>query len=67
LFTGTSSVLVACALWVDEHSTGQQQLSISVLPGGGSGFFAVWPNLIMGVVPSNRQGVSGGMVQVFGT
>ncbi|NKQ53999.1 MFS transporter [Amycolatopsis sp. K13G38] len=61
------SVCAACALWINWHSTWQEQVSIGLLLGLGSGFFfAAWPNLVMDAVPASRQGVSTGVVQVFG-
>lgn len=66
MIIGTAAVVVACALWINWHSTWQEQVSIGVLLGLGSGFFfAAWPNLIIDGVPADRQGISTGMVQVF--
>jgi len=56
----------ACALWVNWHSTWQQQVLIGVLLGVGNGFFfAAWPNLIMDAVGAGLQGITTGIVQVF--
>jgi MFS family permease len=67
LIIGTFAMGGACALWIGWHSTWQEQAAIGVLWGIGVGFdFAAWPNLIMDVVPADKQGISGGMVQVFG-
>jgi MFS family permease len=66
MIISTVSLLAACALWINWHSTWQEQVSIGLLMGLGSGFFfAAWPNLIMDSVPASRQGVTTGMVQVF--
>jgi MFS family permease len=67
LIVGTLLMLAACGLWIGWHSTWQEQAAIGILWGLGSGFdYAAWPNLIMDVVPAHKQGISGGMVQVFG-
>jgi hypothetical protein len=67
LIAGTISLVAASALLVNWHSTWQEQLAINVLFGLGAGFFfAAWPNLILDAVPASRQGISSGMVQVFG-
>lgn len=67
LIIGTVAMAGASALWIGWHSTWQEQAAIGVLWGLGVGFdFAAWPNLIMDVVPADKQGISGGMVQVFG-
>lgn len=67
LIIGTVAMAASCALWIGWHSTWQEQAGIGVLWGIGIGFdFAAWPNLIMDVVPAAKQGISGGMVQVFG-
>ena len=67
LIAGTILMGVALGLWIGWHSTWQEQAAIGILWGIGSGFdFAAWPNLIMDVVPADKQGISGGMVQVFG-
>lgn len=67
LLIGVTSLLVGCALWINWHATWQSQVSIGLLLGlAGGFFFAAWPNLVMDSVPASRQGVSTGMVQVFG-
>lgn len=67
LIIGAAAMAGGCALWTGWHSTWPEQAAIGVLFGLGVGFdFAAWPNLIMDVVPADKQGVSGGMVQVFG-
>jgi MFS family permease len=67
LIAGTIVMAAACGLWIGWHSTWQDQVAIGILWGIGSGFdFAAWPNLIIDVVPADKQGISGGMVQVFG-
>lgn len=67
LLIGTAGLAAACALWVPWHSTWQQQLSIGVLFGLGFGFYyAATPNLLMDAVPAERQGISAGMLAVFG-
>ena len=61
------ALTAASALWIGWHATWQEQVTIGVLFGlGGGFFFAAWPNLIMDAVPAGLQGISGGMVQVFG-
>jgi MFS family permease len=67
LIAGIILMAAGTGLWIGWHSTWQEQVAIGVLYGVGSGFdFAAWPNLIMDVVPADKQGLSGGMVQVFG-
>ena len=67
LVIGVAALLVACAVWINWHASWQAQVSIGLLLGlAGGFFFAAWPNLIMDNVPTERQGVSTGMVQVLG-
>ena len=68
LIISGASLLVACALWIVWHTTWQEQLSIGLLYGVCFGFYyAANPNLLMDAVPANRQGVSAGMLAVFGS
>lgn len=67
LIIGSVALVVACALWVQWHTTWQQQAFIGVLLGLGSGFYyAASPNLLMDAVPPERQGVTAGMNGVLG-
>ncbi len=60
-------LLAASALWVVWHTTWQEQVSIGLLYGVSFGFYyAANPNLLMDAVPADRQGVSAGMLAVFG-
>jgi MFS family permease len=66
LVIGTICALAASALWVEWHTTWQDQVAIGVLYGIGSGFyFASWPNLIIDSVPVERQGITTGMFSVI--
>ena len=68
LIISGASLLVACALWIVWHTTWQEQLSIGLLYGVCFGFYyAANPNLLMDAVPANRQGISAGMLAVFGS
>lgn len=68
LIISGASLLIACALWVAWHTTWQEQLSIGVLYGISFGFYyAANPSLLMDVVPASRQGVSAGMLAVWGS
>jgi MFS family permease len=68
LIISGACLLVASALWVVWHSTWQEQLAIGLLYGVCFGFYyAANPNLLMDAVPADRQGVSGGMLAVFGS
>ncbi len=61
-------LLIACALWVKWHSSWQEQVFIGVLYGIAFGFYyASNPNLLVDAVPAERQGVSAGMLAVFGS
>jgi MFS family permease len=61
-------LVVASALWVPWHKTWQEQLFIGLLYGVSFGFYyAANPNLLMDAVPADRQGVSAGMLAVFGS
>ncbi len=68
LITSGLFLLIACALWIKWHSTWQEQVLIGVLYGIAFGFYyAANPNLLMDAVPAERQGVSAGMLAVFGS
>jgi MFS family permease len=67
IITGVA-LTAAAVLWINWHSTWQQQDLVGILLGIGTGaFFAAWPNLIMDAVGAGLQGVTSGMVQVFGS
>lgn len=60
-------LLAASTLWVFWHKTWQEQVSIGVLYGICFGlYYAANPNLLMDAVPASRQGISAGMLAVFG-
>ncbi|MBY8858023.1 MFS transporter [Nocardia sp. CA2R105] len=68
LITSGVFLLVACALWIKWHSTWQEQVLIGVLYGITFGFYyAANPNLLIDAVPAERQGISAGMLAVFGS
>jgi MFS family permease len=68
LIISGACLVVASALWVPWHSTWQEQLLIGLLYGVCFGFYyAANPNLLMDAVPADRQGVSAGMLAVFGS
>jgi MFS family permease len=62
------ALLVGTALWIDWHTTWQEQTFIGLLYGVCFGFYyAANPNLLMDEVPADRQGVSAGMLAVWGS
>jgi MFS family permease len=68
LIVSGACLVVASALWVPWHKTWQEQLLIGLLYGVSFGFYyAANPNLLMDAVPADRQGVSAGMLAVFGS
>jgi MFS family permease len=68
LIIAGACLVVASALWVPWHKTWQEQLLIGLLYGVSFGFYyAANPNLLMDAVPADRQGVSAGMLAVFGS
>jgi MFS family permease len=68
LIASGACLVVASALWVPWHKTWQEQLLIGLLYGVCFGFYyAANPNLLMDAVPADRQGVSAGMLAVFGS
>jgi len=68
LITSGAALLAATGLWIVWHTTWQEQVSIGVLYGLSFGFFyAANPNLLIDAVPAERQGVSAGMLAVFGS
>jgi MFS family permease len=67
LITGTVSMVAATLAWVFYHSTWQEQAGIGLLYGLCGGFYyAANPNLLMDTVPADVQGVSAGMLAVWG-
>jgi len=61
-------LLAASALWIVWHTTWQEQVLIGLLYGVCFGFYyAANPNLLMDAVPASRQGVSAGMLAVWGS
>src|SRR5215469_4475912 len=68
LIISGASLLAASALWIVWHTTWQEQVSIGLLYGLCFGFYnAANPNLLMDAVPASRQGVSAGMLAVWGS
>jgi nitrate/nitrite transporter NarK len=68
LIIAGASMLIASGLWVFWHKTWQEQLFIGLFYGVAFGFYyASTPNLLMDAVPANRQGISAGMLAVFGS
>jgi MFS family permease len=68
LIISGGSLLIGTALWIVWHTTWQEQVSIGLLYGVAFGFYyASNPNLLMDAVPADRQGVSAGMLAVFGS
>ncbi|MQY31368.1 MFS transporter [Nocardia aurantia] len=68
LITSGLSLLLACALWIPWHKTWQEQVFIGLLYGISFGFYyAANPNLLIDAVPADRQGISAGMLAVFGS
>jgi MFS family permease len=68
LIISGASLLIASALWIMWHTTWQEQVFIGLLYGVCFGFYyASNPNLLMDAVPADRQGVSAGMLAVWGS
>ncbi|WP_155981454.1 MFS transporter [Nocardia sp. BMG111209] len=68
LVTSGLALLLASALWIPWHKTWQEQVFIGLLYGISFGFYyAANPNLLIDAVPAERQGVSAGMLAVFGS
>ncbi len=68
LVIGVVALIAASALWIGWHSTWVDQDSIGILYGLGAGFyFGSYPNVILDTVPASRQGITTGMIQVFGS
>lgn len=68
LIISGAALLLGTALWIDWHTTWQQQTFIGLLYGVCFGFYyAANPNLLMDAVPADRQGVSAGMLAVWGS
>jgi MFS family permease len=67
LIVGIAALIAASALWIGWHSTWVDQDTIGILYGLGAGFyFGAYPNVVLDTVPASRQGVTTGMIQVFG-
>jgi MFS family permease len=67
LIIAGACMLIGSALWIVWHTTWQEQLFIGLFYGLAFGFYyASTPNLLMDAVPAARQGVSAGMLAVFG-
>jgi MFS family permease len=67
MIVGTLSLLAAFELWTPFHGAWVDQAAIGVFWGIGFGFYyAAGANLLMDAVPPTRQGVSAGMLAVFG-
>jgi MFS family permease len=68
LIISGAALLLGTALWIQWHTTWQEQTSIGLLYGVCFGFYyAANPNLLMDAVPADRQGVSAGMLAVWGS
>lgn len=68
LIASAAFLLIGCALWAQWHSTWQEQVFIGLFYGIAFGFYyAANPNLLIDAVPAERQGVSAGMMAVFGS
>ena len=61
-------LLAAFALWTFWHGAWVWQVSIGLLRGAGYGlYYAGAPNLLIDVIPAQRQGISAGMAAAFGS
>lgn len=68
LIASGAAMVVSTALWIPWHGTWQEQLFIGIGYGVSFGlYYAANPNLLMDAVPATRQGVSAGMLAVFGS
>ncbi len=68
LLISCASLVLGSALWIQWHTTWQEQVFIGAFYGIGFGFYyASNPNLLMDAVPANRQGVASGMLAVTGS
>jgi MFS family permease len=68
LLISVAALLIGMALWIPWHTLWWEQVAIGVCYGIGFGFYyAANPNLLMDAVPADRQGVSAGMLAVFGS
>jgi len=67
LLIGSAAAVVTFLLWWRFHHDWQEQAAIGALWGLGFGFYyASSPNLLIDAVPARRQGISAGMLAVFG-
>jgi MFS family permease len=67
MILGSVFLVIAYELWTRFHGSWVDQAEIGVIAGAGVGFFyAAGPNLLMDVVPAERQGISAAMYGVFG-
>jgi len=61
-------LLLAFALWTFWHGAWVWQATIGLLWGAGYGlYYAGGPNLLVDVIPAQRQGISAGMAAAFGS
>jgi MFS family permease len=67
LVIGSAALAVTFLLWWQFHHSWQEDAMIGLLWGLGFGFYyGSSPNLLIDAVPAKRQGVSSGMLAVFG-
>jgi MFS family permease len=67
MLLGTLALVVSFELWSRFHGSWVDLATIGVLEGVGFGFYyAAGPNLLIDVIPAARQGISAGMLGVFG-
>jgi MFS family permease len=67
LVIGSAALLATFLLWWQFHDTWRDDAAIGLLWGLGFGFYyGSSPNLLIDAVPAKRQGISAGMLAVFG-
>jgi hypothetical protein len=67
LVIGSAALVATFLLWWQFHHSWQEDAVIGVLWGLGFGFYyGSSPNLLIDAVPAKRQGISSGMMAVFG-